>query len=103
MAGLDGWITPTRQRVAMPLTEFADGADRMRLEAAMLRNTRPGNTFGICGTSTPIHQLGSPLPVGLQVLCPAGDDAGAVSIGRALEDLLGAPPLPDVTAFRSGS
>ena len=99
MEGLDGWITPTRQRVAMPLAEFSDGEDRIRLEAMMLRNTRPANTFGICGMSTPIHQLGSDLPVGLQVLCPAKHDAEAVSIGLTLEGLIGVPPPPNLAGF----
>ena len=99
MEGLDGWITPTRPRVAMPLAEFSDAEDRIRLEAMMLRNTRPGNTFGICGISTPIHQLGSGLPVGLQVLCPANHDAEAMSIGLALQGLIGVPPLPDLAGF----
>ena len=54
---------------------------------------------GLCGTSTPIHQLGSDLPVGPQVLCPAHHDAEAVSIGLALEGLIGVPQLPNLTEF----
>ena len=41
----------------------------------MARNTRFGNMSGVCATSTPIHQLGADLPVGLMLMAPAGADA----------------------------
>jgi aspartyl-tRNA(Asn)/glutamyl-tRNA(Gln) amidotransferase subunit A len=97
--GLDGWITPTAALPAPPVAEFADPAEALRLTLAITRATQPGNLLGLCATSTPIHALGSPLPVGLQLLCPANRDAHTLAAARAIEDLLGPPPRPDVTGF----
>lgn len=97
--GLHGWITATATILAPDMTEFEDVERGMRLTLGMTQNTQPGNYMGLCGTTTPIHGLGAPLPVGLQIVCPAGRDARAVSIARAIENLVGPPPRPDVTAF----
>lgn len=99
MMGFDGWVTPTRQRVPMPVAEIATRESRTRMERMMLRNTRPANTFGICAMSTPIQKYGSALPVGLQIICPPYQEARALSIALAIEGMVGAPPPPDLTGF----
>ncbi len=99
MRGFDGWITPTRATVALPVADYDASAAGIERAAKTGLNTRPGNLFGFCGTSTPIHALGSDLPVGFQVMCPANAEERALSIARALEGIVGAPPLPDVSAF----
>jgi aspartyl-tRNA(Asn)/glutamyl-tRNA(Gln) amidotransferase subunit A len=43
--------------------------------------------------------LGAQLPVGLQVVCPGGGDADALSIALAIEDVVGSPPHPDLSGF----
>ena len=100
-AGLDGWITPTAALPAPPVADFADPAEALRLTLAITRATQPGNLLGLCSTSTPIHALGSPLPVGLQLLCPAHREAQALAVAQAIEDLLGSPPRPDLTGYVS--
>lgn len=97
--GLHGWITPTATILPPEMTEFEDVERGMRLTLGMTQNTQPGNYLGLCGITTPIHGLGAPLPVGLQILCPAGRDGRAVSIGRAIEKLVGPAPKPDLAAF----
>jgi aspartyl-tRNA(Asn)/glutamyl-tRNA(Gln) amidotransferase subunit A len=99
MAGFDGWITPTRQMVAPLLGGGLDADAQRRLAAEVPRNTRVINLFGQCATATPIHGLGSPLPTSLQVVCPAGADARALSIALAIETLIGEPPAPDLSGF----
>ncbi len=42
---------------------------------------------------------GSPLPIGLHVMCAANADARLLSIARAIENLLGTGPLPDLGGF----
>ncbi len=99
MDGLDGWITPTRSTIALPVTDYDTSEAGIKRASKTGLNTRPGNLFGFCGTSTPIHALGSDLPVGFQVMCPAGAEERALSIARTFEEIVGAPPMPDVSAF----
>lgn len=97
--GLHGWITATATILPPKMTDFEDVDRGMQLTLGMTQNTQPGNYLGLCGITTPIHGLGAPLPVGLQIFCPAGRDARAVSIGRAIENLVGPSPKPDLAAF----
>jgi aspartyl-tRNA(Asn)/glutamyl-tRNA(Gln) amidotransferase subunit A len=99
MQGFDGIVAPSAAILPPPVADFADPAAGLRLALAITRNSQPGNLLDLCGTSTPIHGLGAPLPVGLQVLCRAGDDARALAIALTLEELLGPPPQPDLAAF----
>ena len=99
LQGFDGMVAPSAALLPPPVAEFADPAAGLQLALAITRNSQPGNLLDLCGTSTPIQGLGAPLPVGLQVLCPAGGDARALAIALTLEELLGPPPQPDLTAF----
>jgi aspartyl-tRNA(Asn)/glutamyl-tRNA(Gln) amidotransferase subunit A len=97
--GLDGWVTPTAALAAVPVADFTDPAEAMRLTLAITQDTQPGNLLGLCATTTPIQMLGATLPVGLQVLCPANREARALAIALAIEDLVGPPPRPDLSGF----
>ncbi len=104
LKGFHGWLCPTRPLVAPTAAVFDDLAERRRLAALMSRNTRPCNAFGMCGSTTPIQQLGGGgMPVGLQLICAGGADSRLLSITRTMEDILGAPPVADVAAFASGN
>ena len=98
MDGLDGWIAPTCPFLPMRLADLSedDGAARS-LQAA--RNTQPGNIFRLCAITTPVHQFGSPLPVGLQVMCRKDADAHALSIGLAIEAHFGPAARPDLSGI----
>ena len=97
--GLDGWVTPTIARVALPVTAFDDVDVGLKLTLAITRATQPVNLLGLTATTTPIQSFGSDLPVGLQVVCPAGEDSRALAIALAIEAVIGPPPRADVTAF----
>lgn len=97
--GLDGWVTPTMALVAPPVTDFDDLEKGMQLSLGIAQNTQPANLFNLCGISMPIQMYGSELPVGLQVLCRDDHIAQALSIGLAIEQVTGVPPMPDVTRF----
>jgi aspartyl-tRNA(Asn)/glutamyl-tRNA(Gln) amidotransferase subunit A len=99
LQGFDGIVSPTAALLPPPVAEFADPVAGLKLALAITRNSQPGNLLELCGTSTPIQSLGAPLPVGLQVLCPAGHDAKALAIALTLEELFGPPPQPDLAAF----
>jgi aspartyl-tRNA(Asn)/glutamyl-tRNA(Gln) amidotransferase subunit A len=99
LEGFDGIVAPSAAILPPPVADFADPAAGLKLALAITRNSQPGNLLDLCGTSTPIQSLGAPLPVGLQILCPAGQDAKALAIALTLEELLGPPPAPDLARF----
>lgn len=96
---VDAWITPTTPIVARPVDSFADVEKGLGLTALVNRNTQPGNMFGMCAVSLPIHQFGSALPVGLQLMMPGGNDAKLLAIACAAEKVVGKAPSPDLAAF----
>ena len=89
MSPVDALLTPASPRVAAPV----DGHSTVEAAAAWsretLRFTRPGNLFGLCGVSLPIHHLTGSLPVGLQLLAPGGADAQLLAIAQTVEEALG--------------
>jgi aspartyl-tRNA(Asn)/glutamyl-tRNA(Gln) amidotransferase subunit A len=96
---VDAWVTPTVPVVPPVVPESGDLDDILALEANLGLNTHCISFCGLCATTQPIHQLGSDLPVGLQVVCAGGDDAKALAIAGAIEGLLGAPAKADLTLF----
>jgi aspartyl-tRNA(Asn)/glutamyl-tRNA(Gln) amidotransferase subunit A len=99
MIGLDGWITPTTPLPPLPVADFATKESAAQWNLKINVNGRPGNLFGQCGVSIPIHMFDTSLPVGLQILCPPDHDRRLLSIARGIEELLGRPPKPDVAKF----
>ena len=89
MEGCDAWITPTVPLIPGPLRDCATLDAALAWNRRALRNTRPGNIFDQCGVSLPLP--GTALPVGMQVLCPALEDAKLLAIARAVEAALSAP------------
>lgn len=88
MRGFDAWITPTTPTMPTPLSEVRTVEAAIAWNRRSLRNTRPGNIFAQCGVSLPIAQLGSRLPVGLQLCGANGDDARLLGVARAVEEEL---------------
>lgn len=99
MDGYDAWVVPTSALVARPAEDFSDVERGMPLTLAIAQATQPGSMFGQCGSSIPIHGLGSTLPVGLHVVCRRHEVAKALSISLAIEDIIGIPSRPDLTGF----
>ena len=97
MDGLDGWVGPTCPFVPMPIGHLRENEAAAARSAQSSRNTQPSNIFRQCAISTPVHQFGSVLPVGLQIMCRNGADAHALAIGMAIEAHLGPSPRPDLS------
>jgi aspartyl-tRNA(Asn)/glutamyl-tRNA(Gln) amidotransferase subunit A len=91
MRGVDALLTPACPRVAAPVDGHADPDIAAAWSRDTLRFTRPGNLFGLCGLSLPIHHLTGSLPVGLQLLAPGGGDADLLAVGTTVERALGRP------------
>ena len=97
--GVHGWVTATATILPPAVSELSDLARGMELTLGMTQNSQPVNYLGLCATTTPIHGLGAPLPVGLQIVCPAGRDAHAISVAMAVEKLVGPAPKPNLETF----
>jgi aspartyl-tRNA(Asn)/glutamyl-tRNA(Gln) amidotransferase subunit A len=96
--GYDAIICPTTPLLPCPAAEVSDDAAAIDWNRRSGRNTRPGNLFGLCGISLPVHRSGE-LPAGLQLLCPANADRLLLSIAAAVESVLGQGPAPDLSRF----
>jgi aspartyl-tRNA(Asn)/glutamyl-tRNA(Gln) amidotransferase subunit A len=103
MRGLDAWVTPTVVIVPGPVVEYDTVQKAAAWNQLNTQNTRPGNMFAQCGVSLPIHHLCGTLPVGLQLCCAPGEDAHLLEVARAVEQVVGRAPLPDVRKFVSSS
>ena len=99
LAGIDALVGPTTPIAAPLLQHAAEGEGYRRHNMAALRNTMPGNMLELCGLSIPAGLDGNGMPVGLQLLAGRGMDERLLSVGLAVEAVigpasrrLGAPP-----------
>ena len=99
MSGLDAWVAPNKQRVAPPYPGVTSVEGARALVGQTAGPTRPANVFGMCASSTPVQAYGSELPVGMQLLCPGGEDLKLMSIAQAVEAVVGLPPTPKLSDF----
>ena len=85
--GVDVVVLPTMGGVAPPVEESASpGFDTGR-------NTRIGNLTGLPALTMPNGTVDD-LPIGLQVMAPAFDEATLLGAAAAIEDFLGGAPSP---------
>ena len=86
MAGYSGMLAPTAPILPPPIAEIATDLDAYRvLNGLSLRNTRLGNMLPCCALTLPCPN--TDLPAGLMIMAPAGDDAGLLRIGAAIESI----------------
>lgn len=98
---LDALLFPTTRLVAVPIDEVfgsstvsIDGSTAIDTMQAFLRNVDPGSNAGIPGLSLPAGLTPKGLPVGLGLDGPLGSDRRLLSIGIAVELLLGTINAP---------
>ena len=88
---LDALLFPT-----LPMLPIAADAQASGIEHFMrlIRNTDPGSNAGLPGLNIPAGLSATGLPVGLEIDGLPGEDRKVLSIGLALEAVLGrlAPP-----------
>jgi aspartyl-tRNA(Asn)/glutamyl-tRNA(Gln) amidotransferase subunit A len=101
---VDAWLSPTATILPLPITDLDNPQQAMTLTMGMTQNSQPANYLNLCAVTLPIHQFGSPLPVGLQVICPAKSEDRLLSIALAIEDVIGKGSTPSVEGFlRTGA
>ena len=89
---IDALVFPTTPHVAMPATPASSSPENFGL---YIQNTDPGSNAGIPGIQLPMGLGASTrLPVGLELDGPSGSDRRLLSIGLALEGVLGRLPAP---------
>lgn len=99
MGNLDGWVGPATPMVPGPLKDHFTLMPALEWNKRALRNTRIGNVFEQCGLSLPLPATAGGLPVGLQIVCNAMEDAKLLSLSAAAEAVLGRATRPDMTSF----
>ena len=96
-AGADFLLTPATARTAPVITD-ADEAD-----FTLAHYTRMANYLGLCAIALPCGVDRAGLPIGLQLVGRAGDEAGLLAAAWAIEHLLALPPrVPPLHVSRCG-
>ena len=97
---LDAMLFPTTILPAAPIdavngssTVSINGGAPVDTFGTFIRNTDPGSNAGIPGLALHAGMVGA-LPVGLELDGPLGSDRRLLSIGMAMETLLGPAPAP---------
>jgi len=96
---LDAMIFPAAQIAASPIghdTETELNGRTVRFEPIISRNISPGSTGGLPGLIIPANLNDEGLPVCLELDGPAGSDTRLLTIGRAVENVLGHLPPPRI-------
>lgn len=94
----DAVVCPTTAFSPCLVADVSDPVTAIEWNRRSGRNTRPGNLFGQCGISVPVHQRGE-LPVGLQLLSQSGTDSRLLSVAAAVEAVISRAPRPDLSRF----
>lgn len=82
----DAWVAPATTDVAPPLADFEDPELALHHAFGMTRNTQPGNYLELCAVSLPV--VSPELPVGLQLMAPAGHESRLLAISAAIEEII---------------
>lgn len=98
---LDAMLFPTTPAPAVVI-DAQNGSGEMSIAGGkpaptfftMIRNTDPGSNAGIPGLSLYAGMTKGGLPVGIEIDGPVGSDRTLLSLGLAMEALLGAAPVP---------
>lgn len=86
---VDAMITPTVAVSPPALSELRDLDGYRRINLLALRNTSIGNLLGLCAISIPAGRDALGLPVGMQLLAPAGRDGRLLGLAIEAELALG--------------
>ena len=90
-SALDVIIFPTTPVIAIKQGPAASSQENFGL---FIQNTDPGGNAGIPGLSIPAGLGAGGMPVGVEIDGPAGSDRKVLSIGLAIEKVLGRTPAP---------
>lgn len=89
--GWDVLVCPTVPITPPVVSALEELAVYRRQNFLALRNTCVANFLGLCALSLPVGLDAAGMPVGLQLLAPAGAEVRLLEVGMALEAQLGTP------------
>ncbi|MCH8073791.1 MAG: indoleacetamide hydrolase [Proteobacteria bacterium] len=96
-------VFPATMAAATPIgmdVEVEINGNMVSLETVMARNISPGSTAGIPGLVLPAGLTTNGLPVGIELEGPEGSDRSVLALGRAIEQVIGRLPPPDIFGQR---
>lgn len=100
LRAVDCVVTPSVSITPPKLAEVSDVEGYKPRNMMMLRNTSIGNLLSLCALTMPVALDAAAMPVGMQVLMPAGAEEKLLAVAGAMErklgtgrERLGAPPL----------
>lgn len=100
MREVDAWIAPSKLNLPPVFPgKFVSLEKDKELINLCAGPTRVANTFGFCAISQPVQQYGADFPVGMQIMCGEFDELRLLSIALAVEQVIGRPAKPDLSAF----
>ena len=89
LAGCDAMIAPTVAATAAPVAGLLDSESAYsRANAAMLRNTTPGNLTRLCALTLPCGVDDCGLPAGLMLMQRPNREEALLRLGKAAETAL---------------
>ncbi|MEQ8709013.1 MAG: amidase [Rhodospirillales bacterium] len=88
-ADFDVMVCPTVSVTPPAVTDCEEPETYAPYNLRSLRNTAIGNYLGLCGLTLPVGKDNAGIPVGLQLLAKGGNDRQLLSVGLAVEALLG--------------
>jgi aspartyl-tRNA(Asn)/glutamyl-tRNA(Gln) amidotransferase subunit A len=71
------------------MSDVADADSHLRVNRRVVRNTVAVNYLGLCAITMPVGHDRAGMPVGLQLIAPAGSEERLLAIGLAAERMLG--------------
>lgn len=86
---VDAYVTPTVALTPPKLQEIAELSDYRRANVLALRNPGVVSFLGLCAVSLPCGKDAEGMPVGLQLIGPAGGELALLGVARAVEGAIG--------------
>lgn len=89
LAEVDALVSPTVALTPPVMSEIAEPEAYVKANMLTLRNTFPGNLLRLCAVTLPCGLDAAGMPVGLQIMCRAGQEERLLAIALGIEDVLG--------------
>jgi aspartyl-tRNA(Asn)/glutamyl-tRNA(Gln) amidotransferase subunit A len=98
---VDVLALPTVMITPPPVAELDDLERYLEVNAAALRPTCAVSVLGLCAVTLPVGLDATGMPVGLQLVAPAGRDEAVLGAAAGVEQVLGTLAPPALEAFGS--
>lgn len=100
MRDLDAVLKPTSPVLPVPVESLTGVEETVAFVRHSLANSRSGNVYDQCAVSLPLRAPGSDLPLGLEIACPAGGEAGLFDLAGRIAAVLEPLAYPGAAARR---